>query len=388
MTVKLYEASPQLEFTATVETCQPGKDGYEVVLDKTAFFPEGGGQPCDRGTLNGLPVTEVHIQEGIITHRMGQPLEPGTMVTGVVDAARRLDHAQQHTGEHILSGTLFRLYGAQNVGFHIGSPWVRMDMDKPLTADQLAQAEAQANAVIWQNAPVQAFYPTPAELAELTYRSKKELEGPVRIVDIPGADRCACCGTHLSSTGAVGIIKIVSAQNYKGGVRLAVACGKRAYDLLAAEHDQILAMSGLFSAKPELVEEAARRMAGENLNLKTARANLTTRLIQSLGEAADPTKPHLALYEGFDGDGLRRLANEVGKYSSQLCGVFAPTAQNLSYVLAYPGQDVRPIAKALNQQFGGRGGGSAALCQGSLPCGEFKQIKTFLEEFTTHENEI
>ena len=206
---------------------QPGC--FETALDQTAFYPEGGGQPCDLGLLGGESVLAVRIDgEGVVWHRTARPLQPGQTVQGAIDWARRFDLMQQHTGEHILSGTLHRMFGAENVGFHIGSPWVRMDMSLPLTAAQLAEAEQAANRTVQADGAVRLLVSPPGELAALDYRSKKELSGPVRLVDAGGADLCACCGTHVSTAGQVGVIQIVSAQNYKGGVRLAVACGMRA----------------------------------------------------------------------------------------------------------------------------------------------------------------
>ena len=229
MTQKLYETDAYVqEFAAAVLSCTPAKGGYAVVLDRTAFFPEGGGQPCDLGTLGTAKVTDVHTDGATITHTTDAPLEPGTAVTGRIDWPRRLDAMQQHTGEHILSGTLHRLFGAENVGFHIGTPYVRMDTSIPLSAAQLARAEAEANAAVRADTPVHCYIPDAATLAATEYRSKKELDGPVRLVEA-GGDCCACCGTHLARTGEVGLIKIISAQHYKTGMRLAVACGQRAY---------------------------------------------------------------------------------------------------------------------------------------------------------------
>lgn len=234
-TAKLYETDPYVQtFTATVLVCTPAGEQFAVQLDRTAFYPEGGGQPCDTGALGTALVTDVQEHGGVITHTVSAALPVGQTVEGRIDWARRRDHMEQHTGEHILSGTLHRLFGAENVGFHIGSPAVRMDMSVPLTAGQLAEAEAQANAVIRADAPVRCWYPAPEDLAKLTYRSKKEIDGAVRLVDAGGADLCACCGTHVSTTGQVGAIKILSAQSYKGGTRLAVVCGERAHQSIAA----------------------------------------------------------------------------------------------------------------------------------------------------------
>ena len=248
---KLYEtdAAP-LAFTATVLACEPAGQGWRAALDETAFYPEGGGQPADTGFLGGAAVQDVQIADGVIWHSLNAPLAAGARVEGAVDAARRRDACEQHTGEHILSGTLHRLFGAQNVGFHIGSPSVRMDMDLPLSAAQLAEAEREANAAVRADRPVRAWYPGPEELAALPYRSKKALEGPVRLVDAGGADLCACCGTHLASTGQVGLIKILSAQHYKGGTRLAVACGGRAQAAVAEAWADAEACGALLSAVP------------------------------------------------------------------------------------------------------------------------------------------
>lgn len=383
MTRKLYEETPApLAFTARVTGCEPDQKGYRVTLDATGFFPEGGGQPWDLGTLNGIPVTAVVVQGEEIYHLLPQPLEPGTPVEGIIDGERRLDHCQQHTGEHILSGTLHRLFGANNVGFHIGQPYVRMDLDLPLTTEQLAQAEAQANAVIRQDFPVKVWYPDPEELEALEYRSKKALEGPVRLVEIPGADRCACCGTHLERTGMVGIIKIISAQNYKGGVRLEVACGGRAIPPIQDWYRQITALSGLLSAKVPAVEQAARRMAGENQELKGQLAQLTALLIEAQARDALPGTVQVRFCEGLNPDGLRRLCLALAQRSGALSGAFAAGAQGTHYALALPGGDVRPLAAGLNQRFSGRGGGTPNLCQGCLTQGTPQTIKEYMEELS------
>ena len=286
---------------------------------------------------------------------------------GAVDAARRRDACEQHTGEHILSGTLHRLFGAQNVGFHIGSPSVRMDMDLPLSAAQLAEAEREANAAVRADRPVRAWYPGPEELAALPYRSKKALEGPVRLVDAGGADLCACCGTHLASTGQVGLIKILSAQHYKGGTRLAVACGGRAQAALAEAWADAEACGALLSAGPGRLAEAARHTLDASVALKQRLAALERSLADACAAAAVPGKAACLLLPGADGDALRRCALAAAAKSGAPCLALAPGGRGLSYVLAAaPGGDARPLAKALNEACAGRGGGSPAACQGSL----------------------
>lgn len=367
MTQKLYETDAYVqEFTATVLSCAPAQGGYAVVLDKTAFFPEGGGQPCDLGTLGAAHVTDVHTDGTTITHTTDAPLEPGAQVTGRIDWPRRLDAMQQHTGEHILSGALHRLFGAENVGFHIGSPYVRMDTSIPLTAAQLALAEAEANAAVRADTPVHCYIPDAATLAATEYRSKKELEGPVRLVKA-GGDCCACCGTHLARTGEVGLIKIISAQHYKTGIRLAVACGQRAYDAVSAICADAEAAGRLLSAPAGSLTPAVENRHNGETALKQRIAALQNALADAYVKAAVPGQPAVLWAEGADGDGLRRIAMAVCAGTNQVACALSPGGQGTSYALAAPeGIDARALGKALNEAFAGRGGGKPAFCQGSL----------------------
>ena len=381
MTDKLYETDSYAQtFTATVTACTPVAGGFAVVLDRTAFFPEGGGQPFDTGRLGNARVLAVHTDGEIITHTTDAPLPVGTAVEGVLDWDRRLDAMQQHTGEHILSGTLHRLYGAENVGFHIGTPYVRMDTSIPLTAEQLAEAEAQANAAVRADTPVRCYVPDPDTLAHTEYRSKKELEGPVRLVEA-GGDRCACCGTHLARTGEVGLIKIVSFQHYKGGMRLAVACGQRAYDAVATGWADAEAAGRKLSAPVGSLEAAVTRLQGGEAQLKQRLADLQNALATACAAAAKPGVPCTLWAAGADGDGLRRIALAVAAETGAVCCALAPGGQGLAYALAAaPAGDVRSLCKALNQAFDGRGGGKPAFCQGSLARGSEAEIHAFLTE--------
>ena len=196
-TEKLFYQDPFLrEFPAMVRTCEAAKDGWRVTLDCTAFYPEGGGQPADHGTLGGVRVTDVHERDGVIFHTCDGPLEPGAMVMGSIDWDRRFDHMQQHSGEHIISGILCEKFRCDSVGFHLGAETVTIDYNAGISWEQALEAERLANETVWADRPVEISYPSPAELAALDYRSKKELTGKVRIVAFPGADCCACCGTH------------------------------------------------------------------------------------------------------------------------------------------------------------------------------------------------
>ncbi len=202
-TEKLYYQDPALtEFTATVLTCEPGKAGYLVTLDRTAFYPEGGGQPADWGTLNGTAVTDVHEREGVVFHTCASPLEPGTAVEGVIDWERRFDHMQQHSGEHICSGMICARYHCDNVGFHMGAEIVTIDFNAEIPWEGLLEIEAQANRYLHENHPIQIQVCRGAELEALDYRSKKALEGDVRIVTFPGADAMDAVAAYAADGAA------------------------------------------------------------------------------------------------------------------------------------------------------------------------------------------
>lgn len=348
--------------------------GGLLALEGTVFYPEGGGQPADRGTLTlpdgtELAVTDVHEQDGILWHSV--PSLPDTAVPGItveeaIDWDWRFDKMQQHTGEHILSGILHRMFGAENVGFHIGTPYVRMDTSIPLSAAQLARAEAEANAAVRADTPVHCYIPDAATLAATEYRSKKELDGPVRLVEA-GGDCCACCGTHLARTGEVGLIKIISAQHYKTGMRLAVACGRRAYDAVAAICADAEAAGRVLSAPAGSLTPAVENRQNGEAALKQRIAALQNALADAYVQAAAPDRPAVLWAEGADGDGLRRIAMAVCAGINQVACAIAPGGQGLSYALAAPdGTDARALGRALNEAFAGRGGGKPAFCQGSL----------------------
>lgn len=238
-TAKLYyENAYTQDFTAVVQSCEAVKNGFAVTLDRTAFYPEGGGQPADHGTLGEARVLDVHEKDGVVTHLCDRALSEGAEVSGRIDWARRFDHMQQHSGEHIISGLLCSTFHCDNVGFHMGADVVTIDYNAPITWEQALEVERRANAYIWADHPIRIWYPSAEELAALPYRSKKELTGAVRITEFPGADRCACCGTHVTSSGQVGLLKLLSCQKFRDGVRLELLCGQRALDCLAAGWEQ------------------------------------------------------------------------------------------------------------------------------------------------------
>lgn len=381
-----YENAETIHFTARVLSCEKVRDGWLVTLDKTAFYPEGGGQPADHGTFGGVRVLDVHEKDGRILHLTDGPLAVGEEADGNIDPLRRADLMQQHTGEHILSGILHHLYGAENVGFHIGDETVTIDTSIPIRAEQLAEAEYHANVIIWADMPVQVSWPDPDTLANMEYRSKKELEGPVRIVEVEGADRCACCGLHLSRAGEVGLIKTLNLQNYKRGSRITIACGMRAlsdYRIKCAEQNEI---SVLLSAKVNQIAPAVHRLAEENEALKNRLAAAENRLFARLAADVRPGSAPLVLCEELAPDGVRRLCSALCEKTSAPCAAFSPLMQG-GYLYAVGqadrGADVRALGRALNEAFCGRGGGKPGLVQGSIGPAEFETVKAFWKEHTT-----
>ncbi len=388
-TQKYYEADAyRREADAVILAAEPdGRGGGKLALDGTVFYPEGGGQPADHGTLTlpdgvRLTVTDVHEQGGVIWHRVDalpDTAAPGTAVTGRIDWAWRFDKMQQHTGEHILSGILHQMFGAENVGFHIGSDAVRMDTSVPISAEGLREAELTANRIVWQNVPVLITYPTREELARMTYRSKKEIEGQVRIVTIPGADVCACCGTHTAATGAVGQIKILAAENYKGGVRLSIVCGERALLAAQAMRQRQADIGALLSAKPSETAHAVHRVYDEYTALKFAHFGLCSELFDALAAQVAPGADAIRIVPGLDPDGLHRLAARLSEATTGLCAALTANEKGTGYCLAQAGGDVRALTKALNTALNGRGGGKPGICQGSCAAAP-EQVETFLKE--------
>ena len=367
-TEKLYYQDPyQTTFTARVLTCEPSKGGCLVTLDRTAFYPEGGGQPADHGVLGGVTVTDVHEKDGVIFHTCDKVVEPGSTVEGSIDWTRRFDHMQQHSGEHILSGLLCSLYDCSNVGFHLGADTVTIDYDRELTWEQVLEAERQANEAIWRDTPAEITFPAPDALAQLDYRSKKELTGQVRIVSFPGADCCACCGTHVRRAGEVGLIKVLSCQKFREGVRLEILCGQRAYRYLSRIYEQDHAVARLLSVKPQDAFAAVERQNAELTAAKLRMTELEDRLFALRAQSLAGRGDVLLLEPPMRPDGARKLADTAARAAGGLAAVFAGERDSYVYALVHAGgADISPLVKRLNSALSGRGGGRNGFAQGSI----------------------
>lgn len=367
-TEKLYYQDPFLrEFTATVLTCEEAKGAYKVVLDRTAFYPEGGGQPADHGVLDSVAVTDVHEKDGVVFHTCEKAVEIGRTVTGRIDWDRRFDHMQQHSGEHIISGILCADYHCDNVGFHLGTDTVTIDYNADISWEQALDAERRANEVIWADRAAEIAYPSPEKLAALDYRSKKELTGKVRIVTFPEADCCACCGTHVARAGQVGLVKVLSCQKFREGVRLEILCGGRALRYLGAVYDQAKAVGQRLSVKPQDTFAAVERLEAELADAKARAAALEEQVFAAMAAENEGRGDVVLFQPAMKGDSVRKLADAVAHRCGGLAAVFAGEEGRYAYALVRAdGQDISPLVKELNRTLHGRGGGRNGFAQGSV----------------------
>ena len=363
-------------FTARVTGCVQEKKTWLVTLDQTAFYPEGGGQPADRGTLGGAKVLDVQERAGEIVHTCDRALPVGEEVAGELDWARRFDHMQQHSGEHIVSGMLCSAFHCDNVGFHLGADTVTIDYNADISWEQVQDIERRANRYIWENHPVHIWYPSPEELAALPYRSKKALEGPVRLTEFPGADLCACCGTHVAASGQVGLVKFVGWQKFRDGVRLELLCGQRALDHLSACWEQSRQIGQSLSVKPEASFAAVERMQSELLAARERAAGLEAQVFAHTAAEYAGKGDTVLITEPLEGDGVRRLCDAVAQTCGGRCAVFSGTDGTYRYALIHAGQDIRPLVKDMNETLHGRGGGRDGFAQGSAAC-TAEEIRAF-----------
>lgn len=376
-TKKLYYEDCHLwEFSATVTGCTENEKGWLVTLDATAFYPEGGGQACDVGTLGDAVVLDVQQMQEDIVHLCDKPLEVGSRVTGRINGERRFDLMQQHAGEHIVSGVIYKKYGYQNVGFHVGADVMEIDFDGIIPPEDIPQIETLANQAVWQNLPIRCYYPSPEELPHVFYRTKKALPWPVRIVEIPGVDSCACCGVHVAYTGEIGVIKLISCVKLRRGVRIEMSCGGRAWRLLQTVFEQNRQVSNAFSARLLETGQAARKM-NEALAAEKLRANtLQAALLEKKAEAYAGKGNTVCFEEGLTPNLVRDLADRIAGCCGGWAAVFSGEEGNYSVCIVNKDGDVKALGAALAQELNGRGGGKTGCFQGSVR-GKRAEIQNF-----------
>ena len=379
MTEKLfYQDSHRSTFTAIVQEVRPSGNGYEIILDRTAFFPEGGGQSSDTGSLGGVSVSDVQEIDGKIIHYTDGPLVEGMEVEGCIDWTERFSKMQQHTGEHIVSGLIHKIYGYHNVGFHLGTDSVTLDFNGVVPKEKLHEIEQLANEAVAKNLPVQVLYPTDEELSKISYRSKIEIEGQVRIVVIDGYDVCACCAPHVKQTGEIGLIKLVGMQNYKGGVRISMLCGFRALEDYYQKEKNNREIAVMLSAKEYETAVEVERLQEELAMKKAKIAELERKFLEQKVETLDVSGEIVCLFEETDPVMTRELVNLLLKKGAKMAAVFSGNErEGYRYVLGSRSLDVRENGKLLNEAFHGRGGGKPEMVQGTVQ-GKREEIEAFL----------
>lgn len=377
MTKQLYYEQPYLkEFDAQVLSCEETNGGFAVVLDKTAFYPEGGGQSCDVGTLGEANVLDVQTLDDKIVHLCDKPVSGA--VHGKIDWERRFDLMQQHSGEHLVSGLVHQKFGYHNVGFHMGADVITIDFDGMIDPESLAEIERKANEAVWADLETEIFCPDEATLKTLSYRSKKPLSGWVRLVRFPGIDLCACCGTHVARTGEVGSIKLLSCVKFHEGVRIEMVCGKRAFSYLCAVWEQNKKVSGLLSAKPLQTAQEVSRFMDETAKIKYRMNGLQDEIFKYKADACKDQALALLFEEALSPDGVRKLCSACMEITSGLCAVFSGTDGDWKYCIGQMNGDVREIVRRFNEACSGRGGGKPPMAQGSCTAGE-NEIRAFFE---------
>ena len=378
MTEKLYYKSAYIrEFEARVLNCGEKNGSWIVELDRTAFYPEGGGQPADHGILGDAAVSDVHERDGNIFHTCSKPLEPGSSVKGAIDWERRFDHMQQHSGEHIVSGMLCAGFDCDNIGFHMGEQAVQIDYNADIPWEEVLRIEAEANRYICENHAFVEMWPSSDELAGLNYRSKKALEGAVRITSFPGADMCACCGTHVAGSAEVGLVKMLSVQKIKEGVRIEMLSGKRAFDYLSRIWEQNQGISRELSAKPVDTLEAVVRLKDEFSKLKSRVNILEQQSLETISSEYAGQDSPLIVTGDMEPDNVRKLCDMLAERAQGCCRVFAGHDGSYKYAVIHKDHDIREYIKSMNAALNGRGGGRDGFAQGSVACTESEILKHF-----------
>lgn len=378
-----YKDSHMFDFSARVLDCRDTPKGPAVILDRTAFFPEGGGQLADTGSLGAVKVLDVHEKEGEILHYCDGPLMPGERVEGRLDAEQRLVRMQNHSGEHVVSGLAHKLFGCENVGFHMGEDFVTIDFDRELSREQLMEIETLANRAVREDLPVSCTFPEPEVLKSLEYRSKLELTENVRIVEIPGVDRCACCAPHVERTGEIGLIKVLDWERHRGGLRLSLACGMLALRDYRVKQENISAISQALSSKRHETAAAVERLLQEQQKSKERIAALSLELARYMAEDREETEGNICVFDSvLDEVALRELVNLLMEKCRGIAAAFSgDDRRGYRYIMGSRELDMRSLAKELNSLIEGRGGGKARMIQGSASASAAAIAAVFERDF-------
>lgn len=379
MTEKLYYIDSYIsEFSASVVSISSSDNGFEVVLDKTAFFPEEGGQSSDRGYIGSSRVSHVYENDGLIYHVVDKAPDMDNVFCKV-DFEERFDKMQQHTAEHILSGVIHKLYGFDNVGFHLGDDVVTFDINHPLTREQLDEIENLANEAVFRNLKIETYFPSPEELKEETYRSKLDLTENVRLVKIGDVDSCACCAPHVKYTGEVGLIKCLDFMHHRGGVRITMCAGNRALIDYREKYRNIREISAILCEPQHTTAEALNRYAKDKERLKLELKNVRRAYAELLADAVSSEENAVIVIDHVEMDELRDFANKAVNNVKGILVALMGTDGDYKYIMASRSVDLRQMSKDINSKLSGRGGGHPQMIQGSL----FADLSAIKEYFSS-----
>lgn len=381
MTEKLYYADQYLkEFEATVLSCKKDENGrYNIILDRTAFFPEGGGQDADSGTLNGKEIQYVFEQGEDVVHLCAEPFEEGESVKGIIDFDKRFLIMQKHSGEHIFCGVSHSLYGVENVGFHIGSEFITVDFDKLLTAEEIKNAEKITNRIIWKNRKITSSFPTHEEAEKIEFRSKKEITGQIRLVTVEDCDVCACCGTHVKRTGEIGCLKITSVSKKRSGSSITMQIGSDAFKDYSAKHEELARLSNMLALKPLEIADGVQRLKDEIAALKyeLQKAKLDS-FAEKIKDLSGDTE--IIFEKDLLPDEVRKMCDMLADKVTLAAVLSGSDEDGYKYTLASRSMDLRQLAKDFNTALSGRGGGKPEMVQGTVNESREK-IEKFLRSY-------
>ena len=371
------------EFEAIVLDCEERDGGYYTILNETAFYPEGGGQPADKGTLDGENVIDVQYVDGELCHITAKPFEKGTQIVGRINWEMRFDLMQQHSGEHIVSGMIHDKYGYENVGFHMGEEVVTIDLSGVLTWQQVLEIESKVNKYIWMNQQVNIFYPDERQRTLISYRSKKELTGEIRLVEFPGADLCACCGLHVSHASQIGLVKLLSCKKFREGVRIEMLSGKRALDYLSGSTEQNSQIAISLSVKENETKEAVQRLLDEVYALKGQLAQEKQKSFQTKATSFKGKGNILLIEDTMQAAEIRKCTDTILNTCGGIAALFAGNdTDGYKYAIGERNGDIRELVKKVNKELNGRGGGKPFFAQGFVKA-DREQIETFFCDFVS-----
>ena len=375
MTTRLYYTEPyRTTFDATVTSCERRQDLFALRLDHTAFYPSSGGQPFDTGTLGDARVVDVVDEEEDVVHLADRAIDTGARVSGAIDWARRFDHMQQHTGQHVLSAAYDRLFGVRTESFHLGVAAATIDLHREVTPAEIRDAENEANRIVWEDRPVSIRFVTAEEAAALPLRKEPARAGSLRLIDVQDFDLSACGGTHVARTGAIGTIATASWEKLRGGTRIEFLCGGRALARFREWRDALSAATRHLSVTPPDLAAAIERLQGDAKSQQRALRTLQEQLAAHEGRAlagrAEPVPQGLAIadaLDGWDAGSLKTLAVAATVEAPSAAVVLFSRTMPAVVVVARGAEsqvNAAAVLKALITRFGGKGGGKPEIAQG------------------------